>query len=91
MPQTGPGVLAFHGSLGGVVFTSAQAGLGNWAGVPYSIFTGTGLSAGTLNFSYVGQEIARSFIPEPGTASLLGLGLAALAGAGGFTRRFRKR
>ncbi len=85
-PQTGPASLVLA-TAGGLVFTSGQAGLGHWNAVPYTITA----SAATLTFAYVGQEISRSFIPEPGTASLLGLGLVALAGAGRFTRRLRMR
>jgi len=87
-PQTGPGVVALA-TVGGVVFTSGQAGLGNWAGVPYTLTQAGGQA--TLTFAYVGQEVSRTFVPEPGTASLLGLGLAVLAGAGSFSRRHRMR
>jgi hypothetical protein len=85
-PQTGPASLVLA-TAGGLVFTSGQAGLGDWNAVPYTVTAG----AATLTFAYKGQEIGRSWVPEPGTASLLGLGLAALAGASSFTRRSRMR
>jgi hypothetical protein len=90
VPQTvfPPAPLALA-TAGGVVFTSGQAGLGNWAGVPYTITQAGGQAV--LSFAYVGQEVSRTFVPEPGTASLLGLGLAVLAGAGSFSRRHRMR
>ena len=51
-------------------------------------FGGIGVAVtGTLTLT--GQEVSRSFIPEPGTFSLLGLGLVGLAAAGTGARRRR--
>jgi len=74
-----------------ILFTTGLAGHGDWAAGTLTLTQGTGLSSVSLQFNYVGQEISRSFIPEPGTASLVYLGLAGIAGASSFRRRRRNR
>lgn len=75
----------FAGSITGSVFVSGLTGTG---------ITGPPPSGGyfslTQNFSISGFEISRVFVPEPVSGTMLGVGLAGLALAGG-TRWMRRR
>lgn len=83
LPQTQTGPLM----LPPLVFTSGNAGLGNFAGTGTTVVTSPAVV--TVVSKYVGTEISRVFVPEPAAGSMLVAGIACLGGLG--ARKARRR
>lgn len=70
-----------------LVFTSGNAGVGNFTGMGTGIVTTP--ATVTVVSSYVGTEISRTFVPEPGALPMLAAGIVCLGRLG--SRRARRR
>ncbi len=88
IPQTPTGPGPFPVTFNGWVFTSGTAGVGDWTAPTFSFMTMTpmGLSV-TVAQDFVGREVSRMFLPEPGTGAILASGTVLLA----FLHRHRSR
>lgn len=58
----------------------AVSGLATPGAATFGGLLSTAIEGFATDFTFVGTETSRSFVPEPGVATLLGMGLAALAG-----------
>lgn len=74
-------------TIGGLFNVTGVLALAASPGVANVVGNGAIVGIAPFNFDVVGNEIGRTVIPEPGTAWLVGLGLAGMAGAARSRRR----
>ena len=86
LPQTPTGPGPFPAAVAPLMFYGGVWGSGGFASGALTI-TRTSPSPLTLVYHYVGTEISRIAVPEPGSFMLFALAFGGLAGAGVFARR----